>query len=168
MHLPGYAIAPFAPADEAALQAMLEADPAYFTMIQGVAAGPDEARSLAADLPPGHSPDDKFLFVIRDSFQRLCAAVELLRGYPEPPIWFLGLIFVAPFARDRGLGTRLLNAVCDHAREQGGEALRLGVVQPNTRARALYDRNGFRFLVTRGRKSPSGFRVPIDVLERPL
>jgi len=166
MHLPGYVIAPIRYVDIAALQAMLESDPAYFAMIQGAPAACNEAENLAADLPAGRTPADKFALLVRDSTRRLCAVIDLVRGYPEPRIWFLGLLFVAPHARGGGLGTRQLQAICAHAEEQGGAALRLGVLQANTRARSLYDRNGFRFLLSRERQLRSNFRVLVDLLER--
>jgi ribosomal protein S18 acetylase RimI-like enzyme len=66
------------------------------------------------------------------------------------------------------LGTRALEAICAHVRQQGGHALRLGVVREHLRARALYDRTGFHFLYERLRSLPNGFKVTIDVLERGL
>ena len=52
-------------------------------------------------------------------------------------------IAVAAAARDRGIGTRLLAAVCDHARNRGKTGVRLDVVDTNARAGALYERLGF-------------------------
>jgi ribosomal protein S18 acetylase RimI-like enzyme len=50
---------------------------------------------------------------------------------------------VAENARSRGIGTALLDALTDEARRRGYRALRLDVIDTNTRARALYDRLGF-------------------------
>ena len=52
-------------------------------------------------------------------------------------------IAVAAVARGRGIGTRLLAAVCDHARDLGKTGVRLDVVDTNPRARVLYEREGF-------------------------
>lgn len=52
-------------------------------------------------------------------------------------------IAVAPDARGRGVGTRLLDAVKDRARQSGLKRVRLEVVDTNPRARALYERQGF-------------------------
>jgi ribosomal protein S18 acetylase RimI-like enzyme len=46
--------------------------------------------------------------------------------------------------RGHGIGTALLDAAGSHARAHGLDAVRLTVVDANTRARALYDRVGFR------------------------
>jgi ribosomal protein S18 acetylase RimI-like enzyme len=53
-------------------------------------------------------------------------------------------IAVASEARSRGVGTRLLLAVADEARRRGHREVRLDVVDENPRARALYERMGFR------------------------
>ena len=54
-------------------------------------------------------------------------------------------LWVAPERRGTGLGVMLLAAVRDQtARRWGAGFLRLGVYADNTRARAFYDRLGFR------------------------
>lgn len=50
---------------------------------------------------------------------------------------------VAPELRGQGLGTELLSAISAEARLRGYPAVRLDVVDSNTRARALYRRLGF-------------------------
>ncbi|WNG48446.1 GNAT family N-acetyltransferase [Archangium minus] len=52
-------------------------------------------------------------------------------------------IAVDPAARGRGLGTRLLAHAVELARQDGLRWVRLGVVDTNPRARALYERCGF-------------------------
>jgi ribosomal protein S18 acetylase RimI-like enzyme len=53
-----------------------------------------------------------------------------------------GLCVDAP-ARNRGLGSALMQAICDEARRRGYEAVRLDVIDTNWRAIALYKRLGF-------------------------
>ncbi len=52
-------------------------------------------------------------------------------------------ICVAPLHRDKGIGSRLLDALCLEAVTRGYAAVRLDVVAENRRARALYERRGF-------------------------
>lgn len=47
-------------------------------------------------------------------------------------------------ARGQGIGTALLLALRDEARQRGYHSMRLDVVEGNTRARALYERIGFQ------------------------
>ena len=57
--------------------------------------------------------------------------------------WLLDMLYVKPEARGKGLGTELIRAAADHAREQGAEMLALEVQERNAGARRLYDRLGF-------------------------
>lgn len=52
-------------------------------------------------------------------------------------------IFVAPEARGLGVGTRLIDAIADEAVARGYAEVRLDVIDINTRARKLYERQGF-------------------------
>ena len=130
--------------DIPALQALFDEDAEYFE-INGRAFPVEEVRDA---LPPGRTRDDKFLFVLeRDG--RCEGILDLIRGYPEPDIWHLGLIFLSKRVRGGGEGRRCLRALYDWVRAQGGSVLRLGVVEPNVKARHLYATEGFEFETTR-------------------
>lgn len=62
-------------------------------------------------------------------------------------------ICVADGARGQGVGTALLDAICVEGRKRGYPSVRLDVIDTNTRARALYERQGF----TPTRTSQIGF-----------
>jgi ribosomal protein S18 acetylase RimI-like enzyme len=52
-------------------------------------------------------------------------------------------IAVVPNARGKGIGAALLDALLDHARAEGHEAISLSVDRENAGAIALYERYGF-------------------------
>ncbi len=52
-------------------------------------------------------------------------------------------IAVHPSCRGGGIGTKLLEAVFDYARENGFDSVRLDVIDTNPGARRLYERMGF-------------------------
>ncbi|MCY3944840.1 MAG: GNAT family N-acetyltransferase [Anaerolineaceae bacterium] len=74
---------------------------------------------------------------------RYLAMVLLLSRSRESGTLLMDGIAVAPECRGQGIGTQLLQAVCEHAREGGYRDLRLDVLDNNPRARALYERTGF-------------------------
>ena len=82
-------------------------------------------------------------------------ALGLLDRHERPGELLMDGICVAEFARGRGIGTRLLAAVEAEARREGASRLRLDVIDTNPRARALYERQGFRAARTR-RMGPLG------------
>ena len=168
MELPEYTIRLVGPRDEAQVQVLFESDPDYFRLVQGAPPGPAEAKDLLNELPEGKESRDKFVYALFDRDGALGVVIDLLRGYPNDETWYLGLIFIAPVRRDMGLGTRVLDAICAHIKQEGGRAVRLGVDRRNVRARALYERTGFRLIYERERAYANGCESIIDVLERAL
>jgi ribosomal protein S18 acetylase RimI-like enzyme len=63
---------------------------------------------------------------------------------PRPGELLLDGVCVEAAARGHGIGTLLLDAASDLARDHGADRVRLSVVDDNPRARALYERLGFR------------------------
>lgn len=161
--IPPYTVRRLGTEDAALVQAIFATDPSYFERVELAPLRPDEGRQIFDERPPIVAPEHKYVYAIDE----LCI-LDFLQGYPEPPIWFLGLIFLVPDARGRGLGTQILEALCSAIRQAGGAALRLAVIDVNADARRLYERLGFRYVETKTRTSWNGARYPLDVLERPL
>jgi ribosomal protein S18 acetylase RimI-like enzyme len=145
-------------ADAPAIQAVLASDPAAWDLLEDAPLRADEAEHLLAELPPGVTEDRKYVYVIDD----VCV-IDMVEGYPTPETWYLGLILIAPGARNLGLGARLLSIIAERARRGGGTALRLAVVSTNVAARRLYDRLGFQLVARRQRRARE-----VDVLELAL
>jgi ribosomal protein S18 acetylase RimI-like enzyme len=76
----------------------------------------------------------------------------LLRSVGPGQLYVDGL-FVTAAARGQGVGALLLSAVADEARRRCTGRVTLDVIDRNTRARALYEREGFR-VVGRRRIGP--------------
>lgn len=136
----GFDVRPLAADEVPALQVLLDEDPEYFD-INGRAIPVEEIRTA---LPPGRTTNDKFLFVLeRDG--RHAGMIDVIRDYPDPLVWHLGFIFLSKRVRGGGAGRRCLRALYDWVRAQGGTVIRLGVVEPNAKARHLYATEGFEF-----------------------
>ena len=69
--------------------------------------------------------------------------LQVLERDVKPGVFLMDGIFVLPAARGRGVGTALLAAIAEEARDAGAEAVRLDVINSNPRARALYEAQGF-------------------------
>jgi len=142
--IPGFRTRPLADGDVPALQILFDEDPDYFE-INGRAFPVEEMRIA---LPPGRTFDDKLTFVLeRDG--RAEGMIDIIRGYPEPHVWYLGFIFLSKRVRGGGEGRRCLRALYDWMRVQGGTVIRLGVVETNAKARHLYATEGFELEATR-------------------
>ena len=77
--------------------------------------------------------------------ERQETAVGMASGTAPNPDGSVELIsmWVAPFARGRGVGDALLKAVIEWVREQQASRVALGVMEGNERAVAFYHRHGF-------------------------
>ncbi len=138
--IPGFQVRPLLVKDVPALQVLFDEDPEYFE-INGRAIPVEEIRST---VPPGRAAGDKFLFVLERS-GCVEGMIDVIRDYPEAGVWHLGIIFLSKRVRGGGEGRRCLRALYDWGRAQGGSVIRLGVVEPNAKARHLYATEGFEF-----------------------
>ena len=86
--------------------------------------------------------------------------VGMASGVPATDDGVVELIsmWVAPAARGRGVGDRLMAAVEHRARQVHARTVRLAVVPDNGSAIALYRRNGFTDTGRRGDLMPDGVR----------
>lgn len=139
----GYSAVRLSAADAAELQALHERCSDYFELIEGVPTRPTAAAEDLADLPPGKVLDDKFYFGIRSGDGTLVGALDLLRDYPGPGTWGIGLLMLDPAARGTGLGARIYAAAREWVAAQGGHTILLAVLEQNTPAERFWRRLGF-------------------------
>jgi ribosomal protein S18 acetylase RimI-like enzyme len=59
---------------------------------------------------------------------------------------YLYALRIKPAYRERGLGTRMMHAAEDALRRRGMDTASIGVEKDNPRARALYERRGYRVI----------------------
>lgn len=166
--LDGHVVRRATPDDVGRMQALFETDPGYFLVVELAPLRADEGREIFDERPAVVPPERKHLFLVATPSGDDIALLDFLEGFPEPHIWYLGLIFLAPSARGRGLGTALIRALGDGIRGAGGTAMRLAVMHGNPDARRLYDRLGFQFVAEKIRTSWNGATAPVDVLQLAL
>ncbi|POM26215.1 putative acetyltransferase [Actinomadura rubteroloni] len=85
--------------------------------------------------------------ILRGGWRRLLSTFVTSRP-PGADELLLDVLAVSPEARGLGVGTTLLSAVADEARTRGRHRVKLEVVDTNPRAKALYERFGFRTVDT--------------------
>ncbi len=74
---------------------------------------------------------------------RAVVVLSLYERQPEEGELLMDGIAVRSDQRGRGIGTMLLGALKQYAREEGYAQIRLDVIDTNTAARRLYEREGF-------------------------
>jgi GNAT superfamily N-acetyltransferase len=94
---------PLAVRDLPAIQALLDADPAYARRVTGADPAPGSATDLLLDRPPDLHSDRKVVLGAIDE-HGLAAVVDVLRGWPTPPVAHIGLLQVHPTRQRQGVG----------------------------------------------------------------
>lgn len=139
----GYHMAPLALDDEPVVQAFIERCAEYVQMLTGLPPGPADAQSLLQSFPPGKTANDKAVIGIFDPGGRLAGVLDLIRDYPSPRVWWIGLLLLDPETRGKGLGERIYMACERMAVAADAAAIELSVAERNPRALAFWQRLGF-------------------------
>ena len=94
----------------------------------------------------------------------LVAAIDLIDGYPEADVAYLGWLILAAERQGRGEGTAIVQELTDFLRVQGFRALRLACVVGNPQSARFWEKNGF----TPDGKSSGREKYSVIELERLL
>lgn len=114
-----------------------------------------KARAFFTDGPPGCDPAASHRLGLFES-GRLLGVAELSFGFPKPEDAYLGLMVFAPEARGQGLGPFFLQKCEDLARVRSCPQLFLAVLEENAKARAFWERQGFRATGLSGHDEETG------------
>jgi GNAT superfamily N-acetyltransferase len=131
------------PNDTASMQTLLDHCTDYFELVEGEPPAPDAARQMFEDVAPGKTLDDKRLIGVFAPDDMLIGLIDVMRGYPEPAIWFIGLMLIDAACQGQGTGAAVYHAFEQWASGQGARGIGLGVVEANERAHQFWVRMGF-------------------------
>ena len=137
-------------ADEPELQRFFEQAPGYFLAVNGVPAGPTEARDeLQGYLPAGWSCSRMYWLGYRDTTGQLVAVINIAADLLAAGVWHIGLLLVHSRLHGTGLAQRLHGDLEAWAARRGARWLRLTVVVGNTKAERFWPRLGYVQVRTR-------------------
>lgn len=125
------------------LQAFFEGCRDYFELVTGQPPGPTEALDLIRALPRGKTDADKFVVGLFDAPGHLIGVLDVIRDFPRPREWYLGLLLFEPTLRGKKLGDRVYRRLEEWIRAQGGTAVHLIVEEVNPGALRFWQREGF-------------------------
>lgn len=129
------------------LQALFDANPAYFQVVNGRAALPDEAQIEFDERPPRHlSWTRRWVLGWFDEQRQMAGVSIVVADLGAPGVWHLALFLLATRLHGRGLAQPACTALERWAQDQGAQWMRLGVVLANARARRFWLRQGYSAL----------------------
>jgi GNAT superfamily N-acetyltransferase len=130
-------------ADIPAIEDLLTSGRDFLELVSGSVEIAAETKAFLSELPLGKTIADKYSLGIAEESDRLVGILDAIRDYPDPGIWWIGLLLLRPEARGRGLGAQILDGFSDIAGRCGAHEMRLGVVETNPAGLRFWQRMGF-------------------------
>lgn len=126
------------------LQRVLESAPDYSQRITGVPPGKADAQSTFSALPEGKTYEDKFVYGVYASGE-MVGCIDLIRGYPNEPTAFLGLLMLSEHVQRQGIGAIAYQlAEKEMLAWKTCNKIRLAVVKANDIVLPFWKKQGFR------------------------
>ncbi len=170
---PGFVARPLAAPQLPLLQALFEANPAYFRAINGRTAAPDEAQAEFDELPPPHLPfRQRWVAGLSDDAAGedapLLGVVVVLADLGVAGAWHIALLLLDQACHGSGLAAAVMAGLQAWVRADGAQWLRLGVVAGNRHAERFWLRQGFAEVRVRHGVDTGGRLNSVRVLVKPL
>lgn len=136
-----YDVRPFTEDDLPQLLALCLGNPLYYAHL-GEEVTLDSLRGELTVLPKGKALCDKYFFGLYGD-GKLVAAIDLIDGYPEANVAYLGWLILAAERQGNGEGTAIVHELLGFLRAQGFRAVRLARVVGNPQSARFWEKNGF-------------------------
>ena len=125
------------------LQSVFEAAPSFGLLHGGKPPSPTAAQDLFTSLPPDKQRSDQFVYGFYDQNNCIVACAEVINGYPDASIAFIGLLLFAEFAQGQSNGPWAVDQLAAISATWGCSLFRIAVLENNPRALAFWQREGF-------------------------
>lgn len=151
------------------LQALFDANPGYFQIVNHRPAGADEAqREFDEDPPPHLSWSRRWFLGLFQPDGTLAGITIVVADLCAPRVWHVALFLLATRLHGQGVAQRTYDEMEAWVRSLGAQWLRLGVVLANTRARRFWQRQGFSDLRRRDGVDTGGHLNDLFTCCKPL
>jgi RimJ/RimL family protein N-acetyltransferase len=127
------------------VQALFDANPAYFELICGRKPLPDEAQTEFVERPPAHLSYGHFWMIgLHDQGGEMVGVSLVVADQVLPGVWHVALFFIAQALHGQGAAAECFRALQAWIKAQGAQWLRLNVMVGNSRAERFWERMGLR------------------------
>jgi GNAT superfamily N-acetyltransferase len=151
------------------LQALFDANPEYFLLVNGRVANPDEARIEFDGRPPTHLSFTRRWFIgLFDRSQDLVGVAVVVSDLGAAGVWHIALFLLTTRLQGQGLASPIYGALESWMLRGGAQWLRPAVVEGNRQAEQFWSKQGFREARTRIGVDTGGRVNNVRVLIKPL
>ena len=116
-----------------------------------------------AALPPGKTKRDKFFLGYFEK-ENMIAILDLIMGYPDKNTVYIGLFMTDIKIQGQGIGTKIIEEVCDYLNKIDIQRSEQALVKGNTQSEKFWNKNNFEFI----RETSSNAAEHVIVAERVL
>ena len=95
--------------------------------------------------PPGVETENKYYLGFYDE-NGLLAVMDLIDGFPEESMPFIGFFMMNIAAQGKGVGSSIIRELTACLKDAGKSAVRLGIDKENPQSKAFWKKNGFRVI----------------------
>ena len=95
--------------------------------------------------PPNVSMSDKYYVGFYED-KTLVAVMDLIDGYPNADIAYIGFFMMNPIYQGNQIGTAIISEVIDYLRSIGKKAVRLAIDKGNPQSTHFWKKNGFEIV----------------------
>ena len=92
--------------------------------------------------PPGVDTADKYYVGIFNG-EKMVAVLDLIDGYPESDIAYIGFFMMNAALQGRQIGSAIIQDVCAYLKQIGKTAIQLGIAKDNPQANHFWKKNSF-------------------------
>ena len=75
--------------------------------------------------------------------------MDLILGYPTDEIAFIGLFMTNVHLQNKGVGSNIIQDVCNYLKQLGYKKVRIGVDKENPQSNSFWKKNGFYIISTK-------------------
>ena len=97
-------------------------------------------------LPSDKTGDDKYFVGFFDKSRRMIAVLDLIDGYPIEDTAYIGFFMVDAKESGKGIGSNLINEICENLLVLGFNSVRLSYGKSNPQASHFWQKNHFTAL----------------------
>ena len=95
--------------------------------------------------PPNISMSDKYYVGFYEN-NTLVSVMDLIDGYPDPDIAYIGFFMMDPTYQGKQIGTAIISEVTGYLRSIGKTAVRLAIDKGNPQSTHFWKKNGFKII----------------------
>ena len=141
-----YTVRGLTPADVPAVLRLMQGNVLYFQYCGGDAVPSEESIRRDMSIVPGNKTleDKYYVGFFRD--ETLAAIMDLIDGYPEDNIAFVGFFMMNESMQGTGEGTKIISGLCAKLKALGIRRIRLGIDKGNPQSTHFWKKNGFQVI----------------------